>query len=169
MSNSKEPRPKAPRLASFGRGPALTARALAATLKQVRDEGLPEAISASSKRRDDQRLLKDCVRGGSFGPLITEVELAAKEDVVRAQHPHARCGRSGQPHGPPREAGGVLVPGNRRGNHRIRCQSPAPLHGWRLSAGSPPPWPQSCDESHMAPCAWSCTRTPSGRLANPRA
>ena len=84
------PRAKAPRLASFGRESILTRRALAATLKKVKEEGLPTAVSASSKRRDDKRLLADAARGGSFGPLIVDAVLVGTDCAGRARHPAAQ-------------------------------------------------------------------------------
>ncbi len=71
-ARSMEPPKKRPRAVDFGHASHLSARALEAVLKQVRDEGLPEHFSAAQQRRERQEML---ATDGLFGPVIKPMAL----------------------------------------------------------------------------------------------
>ena len=89
---------KRPRLSDFGRVSHVTARALAQVLRQVREEGLPNAVSTSSIRRHRR---EDVRRETDFGDLLQEVPVVLAsggegEHVGTTSVSHAgdRCGRN---------------------------------------------------------------------------
>ena len=73
-----------PNLASFGRDAFVSARGLAAVLKKVRDEGLPEKSSRQAITRAKEQLASTDT---PFGPLIFNVTVPAK---APAQWTHRR-------------------------------------------------------------------------------
>ena len=80
---------KRPRLSDFGRVSHVTARALAQVLRQVREEGLPNAVSTSSIRRHRR---EDVRRETDFGDLLQEVPVvlaSGGEGSMWVQHPLA--------------------------------------------------------------------------------
>ena len=80
---------KRPRLSDFGRVSHVTARALAQILRQVREQGLPEAVSTSSIRRQRR---EDVRRETDFGDLLQEVLAvlaSGGEGSMWVQHPLA--------------------------------------------------------------------------------
>ena len=80
---------KRQRLSDFGRVSHVTARGLAAVLRQVQEEGLPDAVSRSSVARHRRQ---DVQRQTDFGDLLQEVPVLLKsgrESTVWVQHPLA--------------------------------------------------------------------------------
>ena len=80
---------KRQRLSDFGRVSHVTARGLAAVLRQIQEEGLPDAVSRSSVARHRR---EDVQRQTDFGDLLQEVPVVLKsggEGTVWVQHPLA--------------------------------------------------------------------------------
>ena len=80
---------KRQRLSDFGRVSHVTARVLAAVLRQIQEEGLPDAVSRSSVARHRRQ---DVQRQTDFGDLLQEVPVLLKsgrEGTVWVQHPLA--------------------------------------------------------------------------------
>ena len=80
---------KRQRLSYFGRVFHVTPRGLAAVLRQVQEEGLPDAVSRSSVARHRRQ---DVQRQTDFGDLLQEVLVSLKserESTVWVQHPLA--------------------------------------------------------------------------------
>ena len=64
----------------YGQGKHVSAKALAAILQDVRDDGLPDAMSASAYNR---YRAKAVYAKTSFGPVISQHELKLKDGGVR--------------------------------------------------------------------------------------
>ena len=80
---------KRPWLSDFGRVSHVTARALAQILREVREQGLPDAVSSSSIRRHRR---EDVRRQTDFGDLLQEVPVvlaSGGEGSMWVQHPLA--------------------------------------------------------------------------------
>jgi hypothetical protein len=95
--------PKRGRLLALGMGPHISQTALQALLEQVRDEGVPDAISRSTFRRQRRQVSESMT---DFGPILQKVSVPLTEPVdndelcfdMWVQHPLAMLQQAAEDH-----------------------------------------------------------------------